>query len=159
MSILGTLGLVGITINDAIVVLVALRSDQAARQGDPHAICSVIVRQTNHVVATSITTIVGFAPLILAGDGFWTPMAVAIAGGVTGATFLSLTFVPAVYRLWLTSGSRAHVDGGVDVKVLRALASTARAGGLPRLGSEKMGLKRTLGPRQSASGRQSRRPS
>ena len=41
----------------------------------------------------------GFAPLVLGGGGFWPPLAVAIAGGVGGATILALYFVPSAYVL------------------------------------------------------------
>jgi multidrug efflux pump subunit AcrB len=39
----------------------------------------------------------GFAPLILAGGAFWPPLAVAIAGGVAGATLIAITLVPALH--------------------------------------------------------------
>ncbi len=99
MGIVGTMGLIGVAINDAIVVLAALREDPQARIGDPIAVRDVVVRSTRHVVATSLTTMAGFAPLVLGGGGFWPPLAVAIAGGVGGATILALYFVPAAYVL------------------------------------------------------------
>ena len=52
-----------------------------------------------HVVSTTLTTAAGFAPLVLAGGAFWPPVAVAIGGGVLGATLLALTFVPASFAL------------------------------------------------------------
>ncbi|MCA9110477.1 MAG: efflux RND transporter permease subunit, partial [Planctomycetaceae bacterium] len=54
---------------------------------------------TRHVVTTTITTIAGFLPLIMSGGTFWPPLAVTIAGGVGGATFLALYFVPSSYLL------------------------------------------------------------
>ncbi|APZ96285.1 efflux RND transporter permease subunit [Fuerstiella marisgermanici] len=99
MAIIGTMGLVGVAINDSIVVLAAIRGDEAARNGDLAAIRAVVIRATRHVVATSLTTIAGFLPLILGGGGFWPPMAVTIAGGVGGATVLALIFVPACYLI------------------------------------------------------------
>lgn len=99
MAIVGTMGLIGVAINDAIVVLAALREDPAARQGDVVAVREVVLHATRHVVATSLTTMAGFAPLVMAGGGFWPPLAVAIAGGVGGATLLALYVVPAAYIL------------------------------------------------------------
>lgn len=99
MAIIGTMGLVGVAINDSIVVLAAIQGDEEARQGDPDAIQRVIIQATRHVVATSLTTIAGFTPLLLGGGGFWPPLAVTIAGGVGGATILALLFVPAMYLL------------------------------------------------------------
>ncbi len=88
MAIVGTMGLVGVGVNDAIVVLAALREHPQARRGDIEAVKIVVVRATRHVLATSVTTMAGFAPLLLAGGGFWPPVAVTIAGGVVGATLL-----------------------------------------------------------------------
>ena len=59
-----------------------------------------VVAATRHVVATTLTTIAGFLPLILDGGGFWPPMAICIAGGVSGATLMALVGVPAADR-WL----------------------------------------------------------
>ena len=57
------------------------------------------MHNSRHVLATTITTVAGFMPLLVAGGGFWPPLAIAIAGGVFGATLLALYFVPAAYLL------------------------------------------------------------
>ena len=98
-AILGTLGLVGLAINDSIVVLAALRADPLASQGHVRATQKVVLEATRHVVATTLTTIVGFVPLMLDPTGFWPPLAIAIAGGLGGATILALYFIPSVYLL------------------------------------------------------------
>ncbi|WP_204141489.1 efflux RND transporter permease subunit [Halomicronema sp. CCY15110] len=98
-AILGTLGLIGLAINDSIVVLAALREDPAARQGDRHATEHVVMHATRHVIATTVTTITGFIPLMLDPTGFWPPLAIAIAGGLGGATLLALYYVPAAHLL------------------------------------------------------------
>ena len=100
MAIVGIMGLIGIAINDSIVVLTALREDPEASTGDPDAILKVTLHETRHVLATTFTTIAGFLPLLIAGGGFWPPMAIAIAGGVVGCTLLALIFVPSSYG-WL----------------------------------------------------------
>jgi multidrug efflux pump subunit AcrB len=99
MAIIGTMGLMGVAINDSIVVLAALAEDQRARLGDRRATVGVVVRSTRHVLATTLTTIAGFLPLILEGGGFWPPLAITIAAGVVGATLLALVFVPSSYLL------------------------------------------------------------
>lgn len=97
MAIVGIMGLIGIAINDSIVVLTALREDPEAATGDEQAILRVTLHETRHVLATTFTTIGGFLPLIAAGGGFWPPMAIAIAGGVVGCTILALIFVPCTF--------------------------------------------------------------
>lgn len=98
-AILGTLGLIGLAINDSIVVLAALRNDPLARKGDAAATRQVVIRATRHVVATTVTTIIGFTPLLLDSTGFWPPLAIAIAGGLGGATLLALYFIPSAHLL------------------------------------------------------------
>lgn len=97
MAIVGTMGLVGVAVNDSIVVLTGLCNDPAACSGNRQATVRVLVRATRHLVSTSLTTAVGFLPLMLAGGGFWPPVAVAIGGGVCGATLLAVTVVPALF--------------------------------------------------------------
>ena len=53
-----------------------------------------------HISSTTITTVGGFLPLILAGGGFWPPFAVAVAGGTVLTTLLSFYFVPAAFSLF-----------------------------------------------------------
>ena len=57
------------------------------------------MRSTRHVLATTLTTAIGFVPLLLGGGEFWPPLAIAIAGGVIGATLLALYLIPAAYLL------------------------------------------------------------
>ncbi len=99
MGIVGTMGLIGVAINDSIVVLAALEEDEDCLRGDHHAMTQVLVRATRHVLSTTLTTIAGFLPLYLGGGGFWPPVAVAIGGGVTGATLMALTVSPALFQL------------------------------------------------------------
>ena len=110
MAILGVLGLIGVAINDAIVVLAALRGDEGARRGERDAIVRVVFHATRHVMTTTATTIAGFLPLWLAGGGFWPPLAVAIAGGVAGATLLALTLVPILFSVVAPRVFRPRVE-------------------------------------------------
>ncbi len=109
MAIVGTMGLIGVAINDSIVVLAAIKEDDLARTGDPEAIRHVVMHASRHIVSTSLTTMAGFAPLILGGGGFWPPLAITIAGGVMGATILALYYVPSLYILLM--GSKREVAG------------------------------------------------
>jgi multidrug efflux pump subunit AcrA (membrane-fusion protein) len=80
-------------------MLAALRENPAARNGDVDAVRDVVVRSTRHVIATTLTTIAGFIPLLVDGGAFWPPLAVSVAGGGAGATILALYFVPAAWIL------------------------------------------------------------
>ncbi|MGR5341598.1 efflux RND transporter permease subunit [Vibrio astriarenae] len=97
--IIGLLGVIGLAINAAIVILAELKSDQEAMLGDKAAITAGVMSCTRHITSTTITTIGGFLPLILAGGGFWPPFAVAIAGGTLLTTLISFYVVPALFTL------------------------------------------------------------
>lgn len=108
-AIVGTMGLMGVAINDTIVVLAAITSSEAASAGDREAMRDVVLQSTRHIISTSLTTMAGFTPLILGGGGFWPPLAVAIAGGVGGATILALYLAPSAYLLLMCRRKPANI--------------------------------------------------
>lgn len=99
IAVVGCMGLVGLAINDSIVVLSALRHDPGAMAGDLGAAQRVVMDGTRHVLSTTVTTVGGFLPLIIWGGLFWPPLAIAVSGGMIGATMLALFFVPPVFVL------------------------------------------------------------
>jgi multidrug efflux pump subunit AcrB len=96
-AILGTIGLIGIGVNEATVVVSALQGDKQAMLGDRAAVQDVVVHATRHLVATTITDVAGFTPLLFDPTGFWNPLAIVIAGGLGGVTILSIYLVPALF--------------------------------------------------------------
>lgn len=98
-AIVGSLGLFGIAINGTIVVLSLLRDSPEAMADDVVAQREVVMNATRHIIATTLTTMGGFVPILLGGDAFWMPLAAGIAGGVGGSALLALYFTPAVFRL------------------------------------------------------------
>ncbi|MFK7770066.1 MAG: efflux RND transporter permease subunit [Mariniblastus sp.] len=99
MSIVAIMGMIGVAVNDSIVVLSSLLALPPELASDRKAITNCIVENTRHILATTFTTIAGFTPLILSGNEFWTPVAVAMSGGVGGATIIALMLIPAIYVL------------------------------------------------------------
>jgi multidrug efflux pump len=99
--IFGLMGLVGLAINAAIVILSELRGMPDARAGDPDAVVRGVMKTGRHILSTTITTVGGFTPLILAGGQFWPPFAVAIAGGAFLSMVVSFYYAPAAF-LWVT---------------------------------------------------------
>lgn len=109
--IFGLMGLVGLAINAAIVILSELRGMKEAREGDADAVVRGVMKTGRHIVSTTITTVGGFTPLILAGGAFWPPFAVAIAGGAFLSMIVSFYFAPAAF-LWLTRYKPVTAPGG-----------------------------------------------
>jgi multidrug efflux pump subunit AcrB len=108
-TILGTLGLIGVALNDSIVVLAAIRADPRAAAGDRVAIVEATMGCTRHVLATTATTIGGFLPLLLfVGGDFWPSLAIVLVGGIAGSTIVALLFIPATYIIATEFNRRVH---------------------------------------------------
>ncbi|MEZ5969379.1 MAG: efflux RND transporter permease subunit [Hyphomonas sp.] len=98
-AIIGAVGLLGVSINSSIVVLSLLRADKRALADDVIVQREIVVDATRHIVATTLTTMGGFVPILMSGDNFWLPLAAGISGGVAGSALLALYFTPAVFRI------------------------------------------------------------
>ncbi len=116
-ALIGALGMVGLAINGAIIVLSALKADPRARAGDIDGATEVVVDATRHIVSTTATTIGGFLPLIIFGGTFWPPLATAIAGGVGGSAIIALYMVPAIYMSQVRKAARRGAGRGEEVVV------------------------------------------
>jgi len=99
-TFMGTFGLIGVALNDSIVVMAAIRANPRAAAGEIDGLVEAIVDTTRHVISTTLTTIGGFLPLlVIVGGDFWPSMSIVLAGGIGGATIMALVFIPASYRL------------------------------------------------------------
>jgi HAE1 family hydrophobic/amphiphilic exporter-1 len=61
------------------------------------------------VLMTSLTTILGMVPMAIGGgegSEMWRPMGVAVIGGLTFSTILTLLFVPTMYTIFAFNGMR-----------------------------------------------------
>lgn len=114
-ALIGSLGMVGLAINGAIIVLSALKADARTRSGDAEAAADVVVDATRHIVSTTATTIGGFLPLIIFGGTFWPPLATAIAGGVGGSAIIALYTVPAIYLSQVRKQQARQIKQQADV--------------------------------------------
>ena len=94
----GALGLIGLSINDSIIVLshIKERANQIAMTKAD--LIEVVIRSTRHIITTSLTTLGGFLPLIFANI-FFRPLAWGMSIGVLGATMTALLYIPAMFIL------------------------------------------------------------
>lgn len=111
MAMMGMVGLCGVVVNDAIV-LVSFIND-LRRDGVPVSEAIPIAAETRlrPIMLTSITTVLGLAPVIYGIGGyepFVAPAAIVLAYGLIFSTGLTLLVVPCVYSIsydikqWLT---------------------------------------------------------
>jgi multidrug efflux pump subunit AcrB len=101
-SILGVIALVGILINDALVFVSAFNDNMRQGLDFREALFSAGLSRFRPIVLTSITTIVGLAPLMLNKSfqaQFLIPMAISVAFGLLFITVIILFLLP-VLLLW-----------------------------------------------------------
>ena len=103
VAMLGVVALAGIIIRNSVILVENI--DQFMRRGVDLrlAIVEATVRRVRPVLLTAAATVLAMIPL--AQDGFWRPMAVAMIGGVTVSTLLTLVFEPAMYAAWYRVGA------------------------------------------------------
>jgi multidrug efflux pump len=97
--IIALIGLVGLAINASIVILSEILANPRAARGVRGEINRTVQTTLRHITSTTLTTVAGFLPLIIAGGQFWPPFAYTIAGGTVLTTFLSLFLVPVLFRV------------------------------------------------------------
>jgi multidrug efflux pump subunit AcrB len=98
MAILGLVSLIGVVINDSIVLVEFIEIRR--RRGDAldDAIREGVRIRLRPIAMTTITTIGGMVPLTFFGGSLWRPMGAVIIFGLLAATLLTLIVVPVLYR-------------------------------------------------------------
>jgi multidrug efflux pump subunit AcrB len=97
MALLGILSLVGIVVNNAIVMLEQIDIEQRAGTEHYEAILTACLARMRPILMTALTTILGMMPIILSRDPLFYDMAIAIAFGLAFATVLTLGLAPVLY--------------------------------------------------------------
>jgi multidrug efflux pump subunit AcrB len=105
MSLLGVIALVGIVVNNAIVLLDVI--DRALEDGRSihEAVGQAVRARLRPILLTTGTTIAGLIPLALSESSLWPPLAWALISGLAASTLLTLFAVPALARLVLRASS------------------------------------------------------
>ena len=100
-SLLGVIALVGIVVNNAIVLIDVV--DQSLNEGADinQAVRQALQKRTAPILLTTATTILGLMPLALSSSTLWPPMAWAIISGLMLSTMLTLVAIPALCTLLL----------------------------------------------------------
>jgi len=112
MSLIGVVILVGIVVNDAIVKVDFIH--QAQKQG--LALRAAILEagrvRLRPIIMTTVTTVLGLTPMAMGigrGSDLRAPLAIAVIGGLSVATALTLIVVPVVYQT--VEGLRIRLGG------------------------------------------------
>ncbi|KAE8546002.1 efflux RND transporter permease subunit [Marinobacter nauticus] len=95
-SLLGVIALVGIVVNNAIVLLDVMDRELERGRAIADAVRTAVERRTRPILLTTATTVAGLLPLAFSSSTLWPPMAWAIISGLLASTVLTLLVIPAV---------------------------------------------------------------
>ena len=105
IALLGVVGLMGVVINDALVLNVHI-NNLLSKNDDPSRIRELVAQGTANrlraVILTTVSTVVGLLPLaygIGGSDPFIGPMALALGWGLFFATPLTLVLMPSIFMI------------------------------------------------------------
>lgn len=112
ISFLGIVMLMGIVVNNAIVLISYINILRARGMSMEEAITQGGRLRLRPVLMTTITTLVGLLPLALSrgeGSETWQPLGVTMVGGLLVSTFITMLFVPTLYAIF---ENRLKKNGG-----------------------------------------------
>lgn len=103
ISFLGIIMLVGIVVNNAIVLVDFINTLRARGLSLVDAILNGGRSRLRPVLMTAFTTIFGLLPLALStgsGSETWKPLGASMVGGMVFSTFITLVIVPVIYSIF-----------------------------------------------------------
>lgn len=120
---IGVVGLAGVVVNDALVMVAHLNALRRQRKGENQqaVIAEGAADRLRPVILTTITTVVGLLPLtygIGGEDVMMGPMAMALGYGLLFATPVTLVLLPCLYMIW------ADIQG-LLVRITRRIRRTS----------------------------------
>ena len=112
MSMLGVISLVGIVVNNAIVLLDVIETRREEGADIDQALTEAVKRRTRPILLTMLTTVAGLSPLAFSPATLWPPLAWAMISGLMASTVLTLLVVPALYKLLFVRPSWKNMGMG-----------------------------------------------
>ncbi len=98
IALLGVIALFGMIVRNSVILVDRIEYNHAQGLSTWDAVLEATEHRLRPILLTAAAAILGMIPIM--HDVFWGPMAYAIAGGLAGATLLTLLFLPALYIVW-----------------------------------------------------------
>ena len=107
MSMIGAIMLIGIVVKNGIVLIDYIILNRERGLSIRAAVVDAGRSRLRPIIMTALTTILGMVPMAVSqGEGaeMWRPMGIAVIGGLTFSTLLTLLFVPTLYCIFAYNG-------------------------------------------------------
>ncbi len=108
VAILGIIALGGMIMRNAVILIDQVQIEITEGRDPWNAVLDAAIHRARPVMLTALATVLAMIPLTR--SVFWGPMAIAIMGGLTVATLLTIFFVPALYAAWFKVGRQPAAD-------------------------------------------------
>ena len=123
MTLLGIIALLGIIVNNAILLIDEVDSQREDGLLVHDAIIAAAKSRLRPIIMTTMTTIIGLLPLAISGGGMWRSMANAMMFGLGFGTVLTLVLCPVLMSLFFKDKEEAEEEGEPEVESELALDS------------------------------------
>ena len=103
VSIIGTIAMTGVVVNDSLVLVTTYNRHRASGKDNHQAIVDAACRRFRAILLTSLTTFCGLTPLLLETSEqaqFLIPAAISISFGLVFGTMITLVLVPGFLLLF-----------------------------------------------------------
>jgi len=97
-GMIGMVALLGIVVNDAIVLIDKINQNREFTDNIPDAVETGCTQRLQPVIMTTLTTALGVIPLVFTGETF-RDLAIVMAIGIVIATIFTLVIIPVLYVL------------------------------------------------------------
>jgi len=98
-GMLGIISLIGIVVNNAIVLMEYINMKRVEGLSVNEAAISAAVVRFRPIILSTVTTVIGLLPLMLSNSELFKPMSVTLVFGLLVSTFLTLVFIPLTYTV------------------------------------------------------------
>jgi HAE1 family hydrophobic/amphiphilic exporter-1 len=103
MSFIGIVMLVGIVVNNAIILIDYINQVRKEKIPLKEAIIKAGTHRLRPVLITTLTTVFGMLPLVLStqeGSSMWRSLGISVIGGLLVSTLVTLVFMPTLYFIF-----------------------------------------------------------
>lgn len=111
-SLLGALALIGIIVNNAILLIEFIDIKLGEGLSIRSAIEETLMKRLKPIFLTTMTTIIGLLPLCFSDATLWPPFAWTIVFGLVLGSFLTIFFVPSLYTVLIFNKSKIDIRLG-----------------------------------------------